>query len=143
MIYIGSDHAGFDLKLHILKYFEKCGHSFLDVGCFNNNPCDYPDVAKEVCLKLVRDDDKSRAVLVCGTGVGMAIVANKFKKIRAVVGLDYFSTQLARRHNDANVLCLGGRVLAPQLAFKLVDLFLNTSFERGRHTRRLEKMYNI
>ena len=143
MIYIGSDHAGYCLKTQVLKYFKNNELKYMDIGCFEKMQCDYPDIAKEVCLKLLKDGYESRGILICGTGVGMAIAANKFEKIRAVVGFDYYSTKYARLHNDANVICFGGRVLGTEVALQLLELFLKTNFQKGRHMVRLEKICNM
>ena len=142
-LFLGSDHAGFVLKSEIVKILNKEPNlELVDCGCFSSSqPVDYPDVAFEVCNKAVRQ--KAKAMLFCGTGVGMAMAANKVEGIRAVCGVDCFSVKFARLHNDANVLCLGGRVIGLGLAEMLVNLFLRTEFEGGRHLARVEKLKKV
>lgn len=135
MIYIGSDHAGFLLKEKVKDFLKQ--EEVKDFGCFNENSCDYPDIAKAVCLNLGKED---KAILVCGTGVGMAIVANKFSHVRAVCASEHYSVMFSRLHNNSNVLCIGARVVGEGTALELVDVFLKTEFERGRHEKRLEKI---
>ena len=137
MIYLGSDHAGFGLKEKIKENFVAEGVQFKDFGCFSKDRCDYPDIAKTVCKELYLED---RAILVCGTGVGMSMVANKFSHIRAVCASDYYSVKYSRLHNNSNVLCIGARVLGVGVALELVEIFLNSKFEGGRHEKRVEKI---
>lgn len=138
MIVIGCDHAGYPLKVEIAKYLTEKGIDFVDVGC-NGESCDYPIIAKALCDKVTEDASNNTGILVCGTGVGMSICANKVKGIRACVCSDYFSAKYTRIHNDANVLCLGARVIGVGTAIELVDVFLNTQFEKGgRHQRRVD-----
>ena len=141
MIYIGSDHAGFCLKEIIKNHLKKNNLSFKDFGCFSKDSCDYPDIAKKVCFSLIEDRAQS-AILVCGTGVGMSIVANKIKNIRAVCASNHFCVKHARLHNNCNVLCLGARVLGDALALELVDLFIATNFLKGRHLKKKKKIEN-
>ncbi len=138
-IFFGSDHAGFDLKIEVMSILkQKEDFELIDCGCFSGvDPVDYPDIAYKTCEEVLRF--KGRAVLFCGTGVGMAMAANRVRGIRAVCATDYYSVKCSRLHNDANVLCLGGRVVGPHLAMELVDVFLKTDFEGGRHVRRLDK----
>lgn len=146
MIYIGSDHAGFFLKQDIMKYFKNTEKKFKDFGCYDNNSCNYTEIARDVCFNLVKNKEE-KAILVCGTGVGMAIVANKFLNVRAVCASDHFSVKYSRLHNNANVLCLGARVVSSFFALELVELFLSTEFEGGRHKKRIEQIktqsYNV
>ena len=142
MVFIGSDHAGFDLKEDIKKHLDEKGIFFKDMGCFNKNSCDYPDIAKGVCKELL-EKKEGKAILVCGTGVGMSIVANKFLDIRAVCASDFYSVLYSRLHNDSNVLCLGARVIGAGVALELVDVFLNANFEGGRHKKRVLKINNV
>ena len=137
MVYLGSDHAGFFLKEEIKKNLTSKGTKFRDFGCFKEEFCDYPDIAKAVCKELYLED---KAILICGTGVGMSIVANKFSHIRAVCASDHFSVKYSSLHNDANVLCLGARVIGVVFELELIEIFLNTSFEGGRHQKRVEKI---
>lgn len=140
-VFLGSDHAGFALKNNIFKVLT--GETELvDCGCFSaSEPVDYADVAFDVCGRVMtHQKEKARGILFCGTGVGMAIAANKVDGIRAVCSIDCFSVKMARLHNDVNVLCLGGRVIGAELAKTLVKVFLSTDFEGGRHKARVEKL---
>lgn len=138
-LFLGSDHAGFLLKSELFKVLQKENLELIDCGCFSNEQSvDYPDIAFETCKQAVLN--KARAVLFCGTGVGMAMAANKVDGIRAVCGVDCFSVKFSRQHNDANVLCLGGRVVGTGLAAMLVKLFLATEFEGERHLARIKKL---
>lgn len=140
MIYIGSDHAGFDLKQKIKSHLEKQNNKVIDLGVFKAEPADYPDIAHEVAEK-VRENEGARGILICGTGVGMCMAANKIQGIRAAVCESEKTVEMSRKHNDANVLCLGGRVLNSALAIKLVDIFMKTEFEgEERHVRRINKI---
>ncbi len=142
MIAIACDHGGYRLKLAIEKYFEEKRISYRDFGTDNENSCDYADFAKKVALS-VKNGDSDFGILVCGTGIGMSLAANKVKGIRAAVCSDYFSAKFTRLHNDANILCLGQRVIGEGLALELVDVFLNTKFEGGRHADRIAKIADI
>lgn len=141
-ITIACDHAGFELKRSIIKYFQLLGYGVTDHGCDGTEAVDYPDYAAKVA-RDVSEGKFAHGVLICGTGIGMAISANKFKGVRATSVTDIFSLEMARRHNDVNVLCFGGRVVGLGLAQKLVDAFLGTEFEGGRHARRVEKIKEI
>jgi len=140
-IAIASDHAGYDLKTQILEHLKTRGLANVkDLGPDNkNNSVDYPDYAKRVCEEVVSDED-CLGILVCGTGIGMSITANKIKGIRAAHASDPYSSKMARRHNDANVLCLGSRVLGAGLAFEIIDSWLDAEYEEGRHQTRLDKI---
>ena len=138
-IAIGCDHAGPALKDELAEHLRELGHEVVDLGVQEGEKCDYPDKAKEVCEK-VTSGECELAVLVCGTGIGMSISANKIKGIRAACCSDYFSAKFTRAHNDANVLCIGARVVGAGLATELVDVFIETPFEGGRHQRRVEKI---
>lgn len=135
-IIIGSDHGGFKLKQTIIEYLTKENVETLDVGCFSEESCDYPDVAKDVCDKVLSEN--TLGILVCGTGIGMSIYANKLKGIRASHCTDTFSARLTRQHNDSNVLCLGERITGSGLALDIVKEWLNASFEGRRHQRRVD-----
>ncbi len=139
MIAIGCDHGGLELKNAIVEHIKAKGISVNDLGIYENHSIDYPDVAKPVCEE-VQKGDAEKAILVCGTGIGMSIAANKMKGIRAAVCSDHFSVKYTRLHNNTNVLCLGGRVLGTGLALELVDIFLETPFEGGRHQTRIDKI---
>lgn len=142
MLAIGCDHGGYKLKEEIVAHLKKIGVDFKDFGTFDENSVDYPDIARAVCESIISEECKN-GILVCGTGIGISIAANKHKGIRAAVCSDEFSTKFTRLHNDANVLCLGGRVVGPGLACELVDIFLNTEFEGGRHAVRIQKIHDI
>lgn len=141
---IGSDHAGYALKEEIKRYLEASwdGDEPLeveDVGCFSENSVDYPDYALPVAQKVARGDVE-RGILICGTGIGMSIAANKVKGVRAALVHDLFSAEATRKHNDSNVLTMGGRIIGPDLAKAIVKTWLSTPFEGGRHARRLDKI---
>ncbi len=137
MIVLGSDHAGDELKQHIKKHFDEIGVEYVDLGFHElKRDDDYPIIAKEVA-KYIRDGKAEKGMLFCGTGIGMSICANKYKNVRAVVASDIFSVRHCRLHNDANILCMGARVMARGLAVDLTDVFLNTEFEGGRHANRV------
>lgn len=139
MIYIGCDHGGVEVKNEIVKHLEEKNVSCVDVGTNSLNSVDYPDFAKKVCEKVLRNP-KNVGILICKTGVGMSISANKFKGIRAALCKDATVAKLCRQHNNANVLCLGARNLSPQKAIKMVDVFLKTEFSGGRHQVRVDKI---
>lgn len=142
MIAIASDHGGYELKRGVIEYLKEKDIEYKDFGCYNTNSCDYPDIALEVCKSVVKGECE-KALLFCGTGIGISIAANKVAGIRAACCSDIFSAKFTRLHNDANVLCLGGRVVGIGLALELVETFLNTEFEGGRHTKRIEKIIAI
>ena len=140
MIAIGCDHGGVELKDEIVKHLEKKGIECKDVGCYTSESCDYPVYAKKV-TDLITSKECKEGILVCGTGIGMSIAANKVKGIRAAVCGDCFSAQATKEHNNANVLCLGARVVGTDLALKIVDTFLETEFSNGeRHVRRIDML---
>ena len=138
-IFISSDHAGFKLKEYIKIYLSKKKLSFQDLGPHNNNKVDYPDYAHKVAKK-VKISKKNVGILVCGSGTGMNIAANKHKNIRAAQCFNLKSTKLSRLHNDANIITLGSRVLSKKNALNYVGVFLNTKFEGGRHSKRIRKI---
>ncbi len=142
MIVIGADHGGFTLKEEIKKHLEAKGVQFVDVGSYDGASVDYPDIAKAACEKII-SGECDKGLLFCGTGVGISMAANKMKGIRACCCSDAYSAKLTRQHNDANVLCMGGRVVAGGLAEMMVDNFLDTEFEGGRHQRRVDKITAI
>lgn len=139
MIAIGSDHGGFALKQEILRHLEERGLAYKDFGCYNEESCDYPVYGKAVA-QAVAAGEYSRGILICGTGIGISIAANKVRGIRCALCSDCFTAEMTRRHNNSNILALGGRVLGPGLALKIVDLFLDTPFDGGRHLRRVEML---
>jgi len=139
IIAIGSDHAGFGLKETIREHLEQRGFNILDLGTEGTSSVDYPDFAVKVC-RAVLSGRVQRGILLCGTGIGMSMMANRFKGIRAALCHDHFTALAAGRHNNANVLCLGGRVIGPDLGKEIVDTWLAASFEEGRHARRIGKL---
>lgn len=142
MIAIGCDHGGFELKEHIIKHLEDKGVEFKDYGTYSEDSVDYPDYAKKVCTAII-EGEADKGILICGTGIGISIAANKHKGIRAALCSDVYSTKMTRMHNDANVICLGGRVTGRELAFMIVDTWLDTEFEGGRHAMRIAKIHDI
>ncbi len=142
MIAIGCDHGGFALKQDIINYLKELEYDFKDMGTYDENSVDYPDIAKKVC-KEVTDGNASCGILVCGTGIGMNICANKIKGIRAAQCSDTYSAMMTRRHNNSNVLTLGGRIIGPELAKEIVKAFLNSEFEGGRHQRRVDMICEL
>ncbi len=138
MIAIGCDHGGYDMKLALMEHMKENGVEFVDLGC-NGESVDYPDIAVKVSEKIT-SGECDKGVLLCGTCIGMSMAANKFNGIRAAVCGDTFSARFTRLHNDCNVLCMGGRVIGNGLACDILDNYLNTEFEGGRHERRVEKI---
>ena len=141
MIAIGCDHAAVNLKNAVKAYLDEKQIAYQDFGT-DGESCDYPDIAEKVCQEVV-SGSAEKGILLCGTGIGMSIAANKIKGIRAAVCNDCFSTRYTRKHNDANVLCMGERVIGIGLALELVEIFLETEFEGGRHQRRVDKITNL
>lgn len=139
IIAIASDHAGFELKEKVKKYLAKRGIKAKDFGAFSEEAVDYPDYAK-TAAKSVLSKKTPKAILICGTGQGMAMTANKFKGIRAVACESAFCVKMSRAHNDSNILCLGARILSASKALSLVKIWLDTRFEGGRHLRRVRKI---
>lgn len=142
MIIIGSDHGGYELKEFLKTRLEKRNLPYIDCGC-DGSSADYPDIAETVCKKVLKASNINKGVLICGTGVGVSIAANKFAGIRAALCSDYYSAKYTRKHNNSNVICLGGRVTGEELAWELLDVWLNTDFDGGRHGVRLEKIVKI
>lgn len=141
-IAIGSDHGGFLLKQDIMRHLESEGIEYEDYGCYDTSSVDYPEIALKVA-NAVSQGRHPLGILVCGTGIGMSIAANKVRGIRAAACSETFSAKYTRLHNNSNILCLGGRVIGPGVACEIVDLFLNTEFEGGRHQRRVDTVMNI
>lgn len=138
-IAIGSDAAGFDLKTGLVAHLEAFGHDVTDVGCNSRDPSDYPDFARAVGVR-VREGEADRGVLICGTGQGMAIAANKIRGVRAALAMDTLPAFLSREHNDANVLCFGGWLIDLARATRVLDVWLAAPFAGGVHLRRVEKI---
>ncbi len=140
-IAVGSDHGGFEYKEQILRHLKDSGFECIDVGTFSSESCDYPVIARKVTTKVI-SGEADRGILICGTGIGMSIVANKVQGIRAALCGDTFSARASRAHNNANVLCLGERVIGINLAMDIVDIWLKSEFEGGRHQRRVDMIEN-
>lgn len=141
-ILIGSDHAGYELKLLVIEHLKELGYAPIDVGTDSVASCDYPVFAHRLCAGI-QEGKAKLGILVCGTGIGMSLVANKHKGIRAACCSDTFSARLTREHNDANVLCFGARVVGMGLAFDLVDQFLGATYLGGKHARRVDMINAI
>lgn len=140
--YIGADHAGIEIKKFVKELFEKLGHEVEDLGPFSYDRVDYPDFAVKVCEAVLKDQD-SKGILICGSGIGMSMAANKFDGIRAALCHNEYSAKMAREHNDANVLCLGERVSGYGMVEAIVDAWNSNSFEGGRHEGRVEKINKL
>lgn len=136
-IALGCDHAALDLKRAVLEFLQEAGHAVTDHGTYTEESCDYPEVAANV-TGAVCSQGADRGILLCGTGIGMSIAANKTKGIRAALCHDTYSASMSRRHNDSNVLCMGARVVGSGLALAITDCWLAEAFEGGRHQRRLD-----
>jgi len=137
MIALGCDHGGFELMQEVIAYLDEKGLEYKNFGTFDKKSTDYPIYAKKV-VKSILSGESEKGILICGTGIGISITANRFRGIRAALCSDCFSAQATREHNDANILAMGGRVVGPGLAVKIVDTFLNTPFSEGeRHKRRI------
>lgn len=140
--HLGADHAGYELKSHLAKVLEVRGHEVVDHGTHSPDRVDYPDFASAVARALQAEPD-ARGLLVCGSGIGISISANRFKGVRAVLAALAYQATLSRQHNDANVLCLGGRITAPALAEQILEAFIAAEFEGGRHAGRVEKIDQV
>lgn len=136
---VGSDHGGFDLKQQVVEFLRHLGHEVIDVGCDSPQSVDYPDFARQVC-EQVRSSQSERGILICGTGIGMSIAANRYRDIRAALCHEGFTARMSREHNNANVLCLGARVIGSSLALDIVGQWMTTEFAGGRHQRRLDML---
>lgn len=142
MIAIGCDHGGFELKKQIIKHLEEMGYEIKDFGCYSTESVDYPDYAYPVA-EAVANGSAEKGILICGTGIGMSIAANKVKGIRCALCHDCFSAHATREHNDSNVLAMGARVIGTGLAIDIVDTWLKTEFSGGRHINRINKITDI
>lgn len=139
MIILASDHAGFELKQEIKKFLEDSNTEFLDCGAFEyDKNDDYPDFAQKAIPSVLENEDNA-GIFICGSGIGMSMVANRYKGIRAVLANDYETAFLARKDEDANVLCIGARLVSKRMAIKIIKMFFKTEFEGGRHARRIAK----
>ncbi|NQU21419.1 MAG: ribose 5-phosphate isomerase B [Candidatus Nealsonbacteria bacterium] len=141
-IAVGSDHHGVKMRLKLVEMLGSLGQEVTDVGTYEDQSVDYPEVAAEVARR-VSSGEMQRGILICGTGLGMCIAANKFPGVRAAPCYDDLTAELSRRHNDLNVLCLSGDMLGEKLVDRLVEIWLNTPFEGGRHARRNEKIADL
>lgn len=142
MIALGSDHGGYLLKEELKKHLDEKGIEYKDLGTDSSASCDYPVYAEKVC-RAIQSGECEKGILICGTGIGMSMCANKCKGIRAAVCGDHFSAEFTRRHNDANVLCMGARTIGPGVALQIADIFLTTEFEGGRHEKRVSMMMEL
>lgn len=142
MIALGADHGGYHLKEEIKKHLEERNIEYKDFGTYTPESIDYAAIAYKTCKAVTRGECE-KAILCCGTGIGISMAANKVKGIRAACCSDYFSAKFTRLHNDANALCMGGRVVGAGLALEMVDVFLDTEFEGGRHQRRIDQIMAI
>lgn len=141
-VVIGCDHAAVDMKNQVADDLRSKGYEVTDVGTYTNDSCDYPVIAHELCTKI-QDGSHKLGILICGTGIGMSMAANKHHGIRAACCSEPYSAQLTRQHNDANVLCFGARVVGLGTALQLADAFLTTDYEGGRHQRRVDLVNQI
>ena len=141
-IALAADHGGYELKEFIITVLNKLGYEHEDFGCYSTESCDYPDFGA-AAARAVAEGKCDRGIVICTTGIGISIAANKIKGIRCAHCADCLQAEMTRRHNDANALCMGGRVVGPGLACQLVDIFLNTEFEGGRHEKRIAKLMAI
>ena len=142
MLAIGSDHGGFALKQEVMAHLKELGIEYKDFGTYTEDSCDYP-IYGEAVARAVASGECDRGIAICGTGIGISMACNKVKGIRCAVCGDCYSAEMTRRHNDANVLAMGARVLGSGLALKIVDTFLETPFEGGRHARRVGLLAEI
>jgi len=142
MLYIASDHGGFNLKQTVMECLDAQGVKYIDLGVDSRDSVDYPDYAAAVAEKIMQDP-AAEGILICGTGIGMSITANKFPGVRAALVHDEFTARMAREHNNANILILGGRVVDPDMACTMVRIWLSSSYEGGRHQNRLDKIHAL
>ncbi|MEX2114892.1 MAG: ribose 5-phosphate isomerase B [Pirellulales bacterium] len=141
-IAVGSDHRGFSIKEKIIDLLKRLQHEVTDVGTYTSESCDYPDIASHVASKVSKGEVE-RGILICGTGIGMCIAANKFPGVRAAPCHDDLTAEMSRRHNDLNVMCLSADMLGEKLIDRMLEIWLKTQFEGGRHARRVEKISEI
>ena len=141
-IAVGTDHRGYSIRSKVIELVERLGHEAEDVGTFSGDAVDYPDIASLVARKVSRGE-VDRGILVCGTGLGMCIAANKFRGVRAAPCHDDLTAEMSRRHNDTNILCLSADLLGERLIDRMVELWLSTPFEGGRHARRVDKISRL
>ncbi|MBR7163858.1 MAG: ribose 5-phosphate isomerase B [Clostridia bacterium] len=142
MIVIGSDHGAYELKSVLVEHLKSKGKEVCDCGVFDATSVDYPDIAKEVCDK-VKSGDYEFGILLCGTGIGISIAANKIDGIRCALVCNEYSAEKTKQHNNANVIAMGGRVIGPDLAKNILDAYMNAEFEGGRHQKRIDKIHEL
>ncbi len=141
-ISIGCDHGGFALKEQVAEHLKQLGHEVVDCGTYSTDSCDYPEFGAKAA-RMVADGQCQRGVVICTTGIGISISANKVKGIRCALCMNTDMAMMTRKHNDANMIAMGAKYVTPQLAFEMVDIFLSTDFEGGRHQIRVDKLMNI
>lgn len=141
-IAIAADHGGYELKDSMVEYIKSLGNEVVDLGTNSADSVDYPDYAKKVCEEI-QQGNSDLGILICGTGIGMSLAANKFEGIRAACVSDVYSAKMSRNHNNANVLCIGARVIGDEVAKLIIKTFLENEFEAGRHQRRVDKIMAI
>ena len=142
MIVLGCDHGGLNLKAYIEKYLDENGIKYEDVGTYSSESCDYPDIAKAAAEKIL-SGEAEKGILICGTGIGMSIAANKIKGIRAAHVTDTYSAKMSKEHNNAHIICLGERITGLDLGLEIVKAYLSAEFQGGRHEKRVEKIMNL
>jgi ribose 5-phosphate isomerase B len=142
-ILIGSDHAGFELKAELVEFLQSKGFNIEDVGCFNTESCDYPHIANVVASFVNENPTDNIGILICGTGIGMTMAANRYKNVRAALVNSVYMAEMSRKHGDCNVISLGARTNTLTEAKVFLEVFLTTPFEGGRHARRIEKLSHI
>ncbi len=141
-IYLASDHAGYDLKQIVIRYIKDKGYKFEDLGTFSKESVNWAEYGAKAAKKVSEDPINTKGIIICGSGMGMSMVSNKFKNVRAALCNDLYSAEMSRKHNDANVLNMGGRVVGRDLALKIVEKWLNTEYEGGRHQKRIDYLTN-
>ncbi len=142
IVFIGSDHGGYEMKEKVKTFLEEIGLEVNDFGTHSSESCDYPDIAEQLA-KSVAQNNNSKGILICGSGIGMSITANKIKGIRCALCHDAYTAEFARRHNNANILSFGGRTTGLDIAKQMIKIFLFTEFDGGRHQRRIEKIVKL
>lgn len=142
MIVLGCDHGGLNLKAYIKKYLDENGIKYEDVGTYSSESCDYPDIAKAAAEKIL-SGEAEKGILICGTGIGMSIAANKIRGIRAAHVTDTYSAKMSKEHNNAHIICLGERITGLDLGLEIVKAYLSAEFQGGRHEKRVEKIMNL
>ena len=140
-IYLASDHAGFELKEYVKKYLKENGYDISDKGVYNNERSNWAEYGAQGAEAVSKDPENSRGIIICGSGIGMSIVSNKFKNIRAALCQDEYNAEMSRRHNNSNVLNMGARIIDKEKAIKITEIWLKTPFEGGRHQERLDYLF--